>query len=269
MRRSRSLAALLALGGALAFGAGGGLASTPPKPLGKTQVAALLRGIPQHGVDLGSPKAPVTLVEFADLQCPYCAIWERNALPVIVRKYVRPGKVRIVFVGMGSLGPDSTRAFRAALAAGRQNRLWNLVELLYLNQGKENTNWVTDARLRAIGKLVPGLDVRKMMAARGSAAVTSQVAAASSLASSAGVTKLPSFAAGRTNGSLRLLEITSLDAISVEPAIDALLEGLSRSVAAPDLRGRGPRPFAVRRRRERSERAKEGARGGTMGFPTH
>ncbi len=225
MRPGRSLALGAALAVALAAGVAGGHAAPAPNPVGKTQVAALLRGIPQHGVDLGSPKAPVTLVEFGDLQCPACASWERNALPTIVRKYVRPGKVRLVFVGMTFIGPDSAKAFRAALAAGRQNHLWNVVELLYLNQGHENSNWVSDALLRSIGRMVSGLNVRSMLADRGSAAVARQVAAASSFASAARVSKTPSFAVGPTNGSLRPLEVTSLDALGVEPALDALLKG--------------------------------------------
>ena len=115
---SRPLLALVSLAAAVALAA-----AAPPgraaAPTGAAKVAAMLRGIPQHGVDLGSPKAPVTLIEFADLQCPYCAQWERNALPVLIRKYVRPGKVRIVFIGMTFVGPDSAKAFSAALAAGR------------------------------------------------------------------------------------------------------------------------------------------------------
>ncbi len=225
MRLTRSLAALAVLGGALAIGTPPAHPSPPPHPIGATEVAALLRGIPQHGVDLGSPKAPVTLVEFADLQCVYCALWERNALPVIVRKYVRPGRVRMVFVGTTSVGPDSEKAFRTALAAGRQNRLWNFVELLFLNQGKENSAWVSDAFLRRIGGMVPGLDVRRMLAARSSTAVGNQVKGAASFASSAQVSQTPSFAIGRTNGALRLLKVTSLDALGVEPAIDLLLRG--------------------------------------------
>jgi protein-disulfide isomerase len=214
----------------MAFAAAVALAAAAPPgraagPRGAAEVAAMLRDIPQQGVDLGSPKAPVTLYEFADLQCPFCAQWERNALPEIIRKYVRPGKVRIVFIGMTFLGPDSAKAFSAALAAGRQNRFWNLAELLYLNQGTENTGWVTDAFVRSVGKLVSGLNVTKMLAARTSKGVNVQLAAASNLAASAGIDKTPSFAVGRTNVAPKLVQVSSLDASGIEPILNAALSG--------------------------------------------
>lgn len=221
----RRLTVLVVTVCALAFGAAGTHAAAGSKPIGGAEVAALLRGIPQHGVALGSPKAPVTLVEFADLQCPYCAEWERNTLPAIVKHYVRPGKVRIVFTGMTFVGPDSTRLFRAALSAGLQNRLWNVVELLYLNQGPENTGWATDAFLRSVGKSVKGLNVAKMLAKRSSAAVRSKAAAAAAFTSSAHIQGTPSFAVGRTNSSLQLIQVTSLDASGIEPTLDAVLRG--------------------------------------------
>ena len=221
---SRRLLALVPLAAAVAL-AVGAPPSRAASPVGVAQTAALLRGIPQHGVDLGSPKAPVTLVEFADLQCPFCAQWERNAFPEIVRKYVRPGKVRIIFVGMTFLGPDSVKAFRAALAAGEQNHFWNVAELMYLNQGKENSGWVTDTFLRSIGRTVKTLSVTKMLAARSSAGVKAQLAAASTLASAAGVDQTPSFAVSRTGAAPQLIKISSLDAAGIEPALDALLNG--------------------------------------------
>jgi protein-disulfide isomerase len=167
----------------------------------------------------------VTLVEFADLQCPYCAKWERNTLPVLVRKYVRPGKVRIVFAGVTFIGPGSLTAFRTVLAAGLQNRLWNVVELLYLNQGRENSGWLTTPFLRRVGALVPGLHVDAMLAARRSAAVEAQRAAASNLADAIGVRQTPSFAVGLTNKSLRPLEVMTLTPSGIEPMLDSLLRG--------------------------------------------
>jgi len=183
----------------------------------------MLRGIPQHGVALGAASAPVTLVEFADLQCPFCARWARGTMPEIVRKYVRPGRVRIVFVGMTSLGPDSVKAFRAALAAGQQNHFWDVEELLYLNQGTEGSGWVEDGFLHSIGRSVKGLNVERMLAAMSSVGVEKQLAGASNLA--AGIQQTPSFAVGRTNRSLKLVTISSLAPAGIEPALDALLAG--------------------------------------------
>ncbi len=111
---------------------------------------SLLDGIPQSGTALGSPKAPVTLVEYADLQCPYCAEWTHRAFPTLVDRYVRQGEVRIVFRGLAFLGPDSDRALRTAVAAGRENRLWHVVEGLYHRQGHENSGWVTEPLLDEI-----------------------------------------------------------------------------------------------------------------------
>jgi protein-disulfide isomerase len=70
----------------------------------------LLAGIPQQGAVLGRRDAPVTLVEFADPQCPYCAQWSATAFDDIVTDYIRPGKVRLVFGGLSFLGADLRKA---------------------------------------------------------------------------------------------------------------------------------------------------------------
>lgn len=188
-----------------------------------SQVAHLLAGIPQHGTALGSPRAPVTLVEFADLQCPYCGEWARSALPTVIRRYVRPGRVRIEFAGLAFVGPDSVTALRTALAAGRQNRFWNVLELLYDNQGTENSGWVTGSLLESVGQAVPGLDVARMLDDRSSSPVDSALDAATALANTAGVKSTPSFAVARRGGPLQLVEVKSLDAAGITPALDAAL----------------------------------------------
>ena len=88
--------------------------------------------------------APVTLVEYADLQCPYCARWARDTLPTLVGDYVRAGRLRIVFHGLAFIGSDSDTALRTAVAAGPPNRFWDVVHGFYANQGAENAGWVTD-----------------------------------------------------------------------------------------------------------------------------
>jgi len=228
----RRLALVAVAAGALAGGAlaaalalsTGGSSKPASAPVGAARVAAMLEGIPQQGTELGSRRAPVTLVEFADPQCPYCGDWARVALPVIVRDYVRPGKVRIVFSGMHFVGPESETALRAALAAAAQNRFWNVLELLYENQGTENSGWVSDTLLRSIGDAVPGLGAKTVIDGQRSAAVERLLAASDALAQQAGVQSTPTFALGRTGSKLAFVNVPSLDASGIEPAIDAALK---------------------------------------------
>jgi protein-disulfide isomerase len=133
-------------------------------------------GIPQEGAVLGDPAATVRLIEYADLQCPACRMYTEEVEPTLVDDYVRPGKVKAEFRGMTFIGPDSETALRFVHAAGLQNRLWQLQEALYRNQGGENAGWVTDELVRDLAADIPGLDVDKLFADKDGAAVTALVA---------------------------------------------------------------------------------------------
>ena len=195
----------------------------PARAVFGDDTAAVLDGIPQTGRSLGRPDAPVTLVEFADLQCPYCAQWSQQAFAELVRDYVRTGKVRLLFGGVAFLGPDSEQALRFALAAGRQGKLWNVVHLLYANQGPENSGWVSNELLRGIGAAIPSFATEEALDEASTVPVHQEVESIANEAGALGVTGTPSFAAGRTGGELRLIEVRSLDAQGLRPALDALL----------------------------------------------
>ena len=107
--------------------------SSTPAPV------ALVAGIPQHGTILGKPGATVRMLQFEDLQCPICKQYTDNAFSSIVNEYVRTGRIKIDFRGLAFLGPDSLKALKIAVAAGFQNRLWQVVGLFYDNQGPENS----------------------------------------------------------------------------------------------------------------------------------
>jgi protein-disulfide isomerase len=202
----------------------GARADEPAPPQAPARSATpLLSGIPQQGAALGRPDAPVTLVEFADLQCPYCAAWADAAFADIVRDYVRPGKARIVFGGLSFIGPDSERGLRFALAAGRQGKLWQTVHLIYASQGAENSGWMTDDFLREIGGSIQGLNAERALRESYSPPVDRQIASATASATRLGVRGTPSFAAGRTGAALQPVAVTSLDANALRPAIDSLL----------------------------------------------
>jgi protein-disulfide isomerase len=195
--------------------------SAPTAVHGVAATEALLRGIPQRGNVLGRPDAPVTIVEYAACQCPYCARWALDTLPALVEEYVRPGKAKIVFQGIAILGEDSATALQTTVAAGAQDKLWHVSELLFHNQGSENAGWVTDDLLQEIGASVGELDVERMMDNRKSPEVAADIGNAQAAAQGAGVMGTPFFELGRTGGPM-----TQLQGARPPEEFRALLDGL-------------------------------------------
>ncbi|HET6868865.1 MAG TPA: thioredoxin domain-containing protein [Solirubrobacteraceae bacterium] len=205
-------------GGRATAARGGGVA-------GAAFSRALLAGVPQHGLVLGSSSAPVRMVEFADLQCPYCDEFATQALPSLITHYVRPGKLSIEFRNLSFIGPDSVRAGLTAAGAAEQNKLWNFVDLMYLNQGQENTGYVTSSYLRRLLGAVPGLDSATAERASHTPRAAAALDAATAAASAAGITGTPSFLIGRAGDPLRQFQPGSLTADAFTGELDSLLAG--------------------------------------------
>ena len=219
-------AAVVAVSVAVSSGHGNhASAATGGRVAGAAFSRALFAGIPQHGTRLGNPSAPVRLVEFADLQCPYCDEYSVQALPTLVTNYVRTGKLQMQFENLSFIGPDSVRAGRVAAAASQQNRLWNFIDLLYLNQGTENTGYVTSTYLRRLLGAVPGLNVAGALRTSETPSADAALADANQLATQDGVGGTPTFFIGRTGGPLRPFQPASLTPAGFAPAVHALLGG--------------------------------------------
>jgi protein-disulfide isomerase len=131
-----------------------------------------LSGIPQQNTILGRSGAKVTLIEYADQQCPGCRFYTLNIFPALVKEYIRPGKIDMRYHGFPFIGDDSRKALRFLLAAGLQNRLWQLQETLYRHQGAENSGWITDDLIRKLGSQIAGLDVDRLFADAASDAIS-------------------------------------------------------------------------------------------------
>jgi protein-disulfide isomerase len=183
-----------------------------------TTVSAL-KGIPQSGIALGSPKAPVTMVEFADLQCPFCAQYERDVFPTIVKRYVRTGKMRLELRLLRFIGPDSDRLARVAAAAAGQNRMWQFVALAYQRQGRENSGYATDD---FINRLSADAGLKSPDAG---AAAEQKIRRDEQAARTLGIDSTPSFLIGQTGGTLHRFEPNDLTPGSFVPAIQKALRG--------------------------------------------
>jgi len=192
-------------------------------PSGVADVQEMLEGLPQDGIALGDPDAPVTLVEFADLQCPFCRDFAVQTLPLIVRDYVRSGKVRLEFQTLAFLGPDSERAARAAAGAAAQDRLWNLTGLFYFNQGAENSGYATGAFVDGLLGSISRLDVERARRDGGTAGADRLLSDAKALAQRHGIDSTPSLLLGRTGSEERRTLTDVQDYKTLRRQLDALI----------------------------------------------
>lgn len=179
--------ALVIVGAMIAVGDATRPDRAPASPAAVAASASRFDGIAQDGIALGSPTAPVTVVEFADMQCPFCARFDREELPAIVDRYVRTGNVRIQLRVLAFLGDDSVKAAHAAADAAGRNRLWQFADGFFQRQGDENSGYVTDDFLRQIDPATVGAD---------DAAGDAAIAAAQSEAQRYGIQSTPSFVVG-------------------------------------------------------------------------
>jgi len=161
---------------------------------GVAEIENELAGIPQKGLVLGRGSAKVQLIEFGDLQCPVCKGFAEEILPPIVESQVRDGEARIEFRNFTIISQQSIPAGAAAIAAGRQGRGWNFVELFYRNQGVEASGYVTDRFLTAIAEAAGVANMAQWNKARKSNGVISQVEASTDEAERLGFSGTPSFA---------------------------------------------------------------------------
>jgi protein-disulfide isomerase len=153
-----------------------------------------LKGIPQSGMLLGDPRATVTLYEFGDLQCPVCKAYSEQIVPEVIESQVKTGEANLEFRNFTIISQESIPAGAAAVAAGKQGKGWNYLELFYRNQGKEASGYVTDEFLKEIAKGAGVPNLEKWEKDRESKQVVKEVEDTTTEAQELGFTGTPSFA---------------------------------------------------------------------------
>ncbi|HEY5736479.1 MAG TPA: DsbA family protein [Nitrosopumilus sp.] len=96
---------------------------------------------------IGNPDAPITIVEFSDFQCPFCARFHTQTLPLIIEEYIEQGKVKLVFrdFPIQSIHPNALPASVAAECANEQNKFKEMHDVLFENQNEWNKLETVDA----------------------------------------------------------------------------------------------------------------------------
>lgn len=182
-----------------------------------------LAGVPQHGDTLGRLTAPTTLMIFEDPQCPYCRQWNLDTLPTVVSQFVRTGKIKVVYRGIEILGSNSTDGLRAIYAAGRQNKLWNMVEALYERQGAEGSGWITPALIKEAAKSV-GANPAQLAKDESSEEVKAGMNAAERERIAYGINGTPTFAIQKQLGAPQPFQVSSLEPDGIVPLLQAAVQ---------------------------------------------
>jgi len=124
--------------GYLAWGRGPAAAFTVEQPAAAAATTApqyVRYKIPTDGYpSLGPANAPITLVEFADFQCPYCRQWEQETYQPLLAAY--PGKIRFVYrdFPLTSIHPNAMPAAEAAQCANEQDKFWPYHDKLFSSE---------------------------------------------------------------------------------------------------------------------------------------
>lgn len=85
----------------------------------------------------GDDKAPVTIVEFSDFECPFCAKFYRETLPKITEEYINTGKVKLVYRDLPlPMHKNAPKAAEAAECAGEQGKYYEMHDILFENYRK-------------------------------------------------------------------------------------------------------------------------------------
>jgi protein-disulfide isomerase len=170
---------------------------------GAAEANNLFKGIPQNGLTLGNPKAPVTMEMFIDVRCPICQAFEVNDLPTVVKNDIANGKTQLHLKPWAFLGPQSFTGRRGVIAAANQNKGFEYAKVLYDNQGLEATQWLTGREMALIAASVDGLNLAQWRDDVNATASESTANAVDKLAKQKNVQATPTIFVGCTGGKLQ------------------------------------------------------------------
>src|SRR3972149_4035473 len=141
---------------------------------------------------IGNPNAPVTIIEFADFQCPFCGRFFAQTKPQIDEAYIQSGKVRLGYWNFAFLGDESTWAAEAAECAADQDKFWEYHDKLYASQSGENQGAFNKDNLKKFAEELD-LDTQTFNECLDSGKYTSLIQDDTNTSSALGVQSTPTF----------------------------------------------------------------------------
>src|SRR3989344_884682 len=163
-------------------------------------------------------KAPVTIIEYGDYQCPFCEKFFSGTESLLRENYLKTGKAKMIYRNLAFLGPESTAAAEAAECAKDQGKFWAYHDEIYLAEGKDGreNNGNLDKDLLVTLARNAGMDEGKFTECFDQKKYEKEVQNEATVAPRAGIGSTPSF---------MVVGGPSLDALS---KIDALAGAVAR-----------------------------------------
>ena len=192
----------------------------PGAPQPSREIVLSVEGAPFKG----NPNATVTLVEFTDYECGFCARHVKDTVPELEREYIATGKLKYVFRNfpLESIHKKAFKAHEAAVCAGEQNKFWEMHDRLFAHQSA-----LTLADLPGHADAL-GLDPERFQSCLNLGRHAAQVRRDLAEGQKAGVTATPAFFLGLTTPNSSTLKVTrtlrgAKPYAAFKEAIDALL----------------------------------------------
>lgn len=168
-----------------------------PSSQSSAPVASTTSGVRVVGRLQGESTAPVTIVEYADFQCPFCKRWAMETGPALTQEFIATGQVQLEYRYFAFLGEESKKAAEAAECAADQGRFWEMHDILYARQGAENSGVFTPSNLKKyaaeVAAQVTGFDTGKFASCLDGGSKRQLVDQMAAQAAQLGVSSTPSF----------------------------------------------------------------------------
>lgn len=198
LRLIAAAAAVLAVGG-LAGCAADASAQPDASPTASAHVTLadrLARADADDPLAIGAVDAPLTIVEWMDFSCPYCAMFTVDTMPTLIEEYVDSGLVRYEFHDVAKLGEESMEAAIAARAAGEQGRYVEYVEALSAASPRDGHPVFTEESLVGFAEAAGVEDIDGFRSRLGADDLRAAVEESQAAAYAAGIESIPSFVVG-------------------------------------------------------------------------
>ena len=174
----------------------------------------------------GNANAKVTLVEFTDYECGFCARHVKDTFPQLERDYIATGKLKYVFRNFPlEMHKQSFEAHEAAACAGEQGKFWEMHDRLFASQPA-----LSPADINGYAKTA-GLDMQRFQACLTAGGHAEQIRKDVTEGGKAGVTGTPTFFLGVTTPNSPTLKVTKT--LVGAKAYTAFKEEIDALLAAP------------------------------------